>query len=402
MQSNTASRGKYLIIGVAAMLIMGTIYTWSYFKTVLASLYPVWNQKQLSLTFTIMMICFALGGLLGGKLTKSLGHGKTAMLSGILMLLGFEVAAFLPEVSEALALPMLYVFYGGCTGLGCGIGYNAVLSGVNSWFPDRDGFISGVLLFGFGLSSLLLANAAAALLKHMSLFTLFRILGLLSAVILLIAARILRLPGEDDKLPAPAKKKSLPGARDYTTAEMIRRPTFWIYFLWNLCMSATGMLVINNASSITVFFGAAATIGMTVSIFNSGGRLLVGALVDKCGWKATMFINNGVIIAAGVLMVLGNSVDSFALVLIGMLLTGICYGGGVTIQASLVRTFYGNESYAMNFSTCNLVSIPAAIIGPMISAALVDAAGGSFGPTFVMVVVMGCLSLVLNLFVRKP
>jgi len=100
--------------------------------------------------------------------------------------------------------------------------------------------------------------------------------------------------------------------------------------------------------------------------------------------------------------VLGNSVHVFVLVLLGMLMAGICYGGGVTIQASLVRSFYGSKHYPVNFSTCNLVSIPAAIIGPMISAALVDAAGGAFGPTFVMVVVMGGVSLILNFFVRKP
>ena len=74
----------------------------------------------------------------------------------------------------------------------------------------------------------------------------------------------------------------------------------------------------------------------------------------------------------------------------------------MTISASMIRSFYGSKNYALNFSTCNLVSIPAAIIGPMISAALVDAAGGAFGPTFVMVIVMGGLSLILNFLIRKP
>lgn len=124
--------------------------------------------------------------------------------------------------------------------------------------------------------------------------------------------------------------------------------------------------------------------------------------MDKFGWKATMLIDNAVIISAGLLMVLGNALGLFPLVLIGMLMAGVCYGGGVTIQASLVRTFYGSKNYAVNFSTCNLVMIPAAFIGPMISAALVDAAGGAFGPTFIMVVVMGFFSLVINFFIRKP
>ena len=396
------SRVPYLWVGTLMMLLLGSIYAWSYFKTALGAIFPMWNQKQLSLTFTIMMILFAAGGLLGGKLSKTIQHSMLALLSGCLMLIGFVTVSFLPSGNETLALILLYIFYGGFTGLGVGIGYNVVLSCVSSWFPDKDGLVSGILLTGFGFSSLIIANAAEALLQVTTLSIVFRGLGILCGGVMVLGSFFLRLPTADDTLPAPKKKAVVSGGQDYTTAQMLRRPTFWLYFLWNLCMSATGMLVINNASSIALFFGAAATVGLLVSIFNSGGRLFIGMSMDKFGWKATMLIDNAVIISAGLLMVLGNALGLFPLVLIGMLMAGICYGGGVTIQASLVRTFYGSKNYAVNFSTCNLVMIPAAFIGPMISAALVDAAGGAFGPTFIMVVVMGFFSLVINFFIRKP
>ena len=396
------SRFPYLWVGTLMMLLLGSIYAWSYFKTALGAIFPMWNQKQLSLTFTIMMILFAAGGLLGGKLSKTIRHSMLALLSGCLMLIGFVTVSFLPSGNETLALILLYIFYGGFTGLGVGIGYNVVLSCVNSWFPDKDGLVSGILLTGFGFSSLIIANAAEALLRVTTLSIVFRGLGILCGGVMVLGSFFLRLPTADDTLPAPKKKAVVSGGQDYTTAQMLRRPTFWLYFLWNLCMSATGMLVINNASSIALFFGTAATVGLLVSIFNSGGRLFIGMSMDKFGWKATMLIDNAVIISAGLLMVLGNALGLFPLVLIGMLMAGVCYGGGVTIQASLVRTFYGSKNYAVNFSTCNLVMIPAAFIGPMISAALVDAAGGAFGPTFIMVVVMGFFSLVINFFIRKP
>ena len=396
------SRFPYLWVGTLMMLLLGSIYAWSYFKTALGAIFPMWNQKQLSLTFTIMMILFAAGGLLGGKLSKTIRHSMLALLSGCLMLIGFVTVSFLPSGNETLALILLYIFYGGFTGLGVGIGYNVVLSCVSSWFPDKDGLVSGILLTGFGFSSLIIANAAEALLRVTTLSIVFRGLGILCGGVMVLGSFFLRLPTADDTLPAPKKKAVVSGGQDYTTAQMLRRPTFWLYFLWNLCMSATGMLVINNASSIALFFGTAATVGLLVSIFNSGGRLFIGMSMDKFGWKATMLIDNAVIISAGLLMVLGNALGLFPLVLIGMLMAGVCYGGGVTIQASLVRTFYGSKNYAVNFSTCNLVMIPAAFIGPMISAALVDAAGGAFGPTFIMVVVMGFFSLVINFFIRKP
>ena len=396
------NRSKYLCLGTLMLIFLGSIYAWSYFKSAISLVFPMWNQKQLSLTFTIMMICFALGGLTGGQLSRTISRRTLGIVSGSLLLIGFLVMSALPAGSPGAALILMYIFYGGFTGFGVGIGYNVVLSGVNSWFPDKDGMASGVLLTGFGLGSLILGNAADLLLRSMSLFAVFRILGIACGLVVIGGALLLRSPGPGTPLPPARQKAQVAGSRDYTPGEMVRRPSFWIYFFWNLCMSATGMLVINNAASIALYFGAAATVGLLVSVFNSGGRLLIGASMDKFGWKVTMFIANGVIIGAGVLMVLGNAAAAFPLVLIGMLLSGVCYGGGVTIQASLVRSFYGSKNYPVNFSTCNLVSIPAAIIGPMISAALVDAAGGAFGPTFLMVIVMGGVSLVLNLFVRKP
>ena len=395
-------RGRFVVIGTLMLLFLGTIYAWSYFKTAIGAVFPMWDQKMLSLTFTIMMICFALGGLLGGQLSKSISRRILGICSGTLMMVGFLAMSFLPADNPGLARPLMYIFYGGFTGFGVGIGYNVVLAGVNSWFPDRDGMVSGILLTGFGLGSLILGNIADLMLRHMSLFATFRILGIACGVVVIGGALFLQSPSADTQLPPARKKAVVEGGRDYETSEMVKRPTFWLYFFWNLCMSATGMLVINNAASIAVFFGAAATVGLLVSVFNSGGRLIIGYCMDRFGWKATMFIANGVIIGSGVLMVLGNTAGAFPVVLIGMLLAGICYGGGVTIQASLIRSFYGSKNYPVNFSTCNLVSIPAAIIGPMISAALVDAAGGAFGPTFIMVIIMGGISLILNFLIRKP
>lgn len=85
-----------------------------------------------------------------------------------------------------------------------------------------------------------------------------------------------------------------------------------------------------------------------------------------------------------------------------MLLMGVCYGGGITISAALIRQLYGSRNYASNFAVCNLCTIPASIIGPMISAALQDMSGGGYFSTFVMVIIMGAVTLALNFGIRKP
>ena len=386
-------------LGLVLMLILGAMYAWSYFRVSLEAVYPVWSQTQVTLNFTIMMSCLCLGGLLAGKVLIQLSKSVQIAISAALLGCGFFGVSMLPADPGA-ALWQLYLCYGVLTGFGTGIAYNAVLSGVQPWFPKNPGAISGVLLMGMGFGSLILGNVAAALLGVFTLAVTFRIFAVGTLVLLLACAPVIRMPREGEVV-AVVGSDGEDDERSYTTGEMLRRPTFWLYFLWNIVFSSSGLLVINSASSITVFYGLAAVIGLVVSVFNGLGRLAIGGCMDRLGWKRTMYLNNGVLLASGALLLVGDRVGSGFVVLAGMLLMGVCYGGGITISAALIRKLYGPKYYAANFSVCNLCTIPASILGPMISAALQDGSGGYLS-TFIMVMAIGTVALVLNLFIRRP
>lgn len=388
-------------VGVLLMLILSAMYAWSYFKVALGNAYPIWTQKQITLNFTILMSCFCLGGLAAGSVMKKLSKTLQLFISAILMGIGFFGVSLLPQ-NPYSALIQLYVCYGVLTGFGTGIAYNAVLSGIQPWFPDKPGFIAGVLLMGMGFGTLILGNLAAALIPVVSLAITFRIFAIAALVILCICAPVVRVPDGNVSMKRTQNAPSIASSsKDFATSEMLKRPTFWLYFIWNIMMSAGGMLVINSASSISLFYGLAAVVGLVVSVFNGFGRLIIGTCMDRLGWKGTMFLNNGVLLVSGVLLCIGDKLSSGFIVLVGMLCMGICYGGGITISAALIRQLYGSKYYASNFSVCNLCLIPASIIGPMISAALQDGTG-TYWTTFVMVVIMGIITLALNFTIRKP
>ena len=346
------------------------------------------------------MSCFCIGGLLAGSVLIRLSKSIQIAIAAILLGGGFWGVSLLPA-APGPALWQLYLCYGVLTGLGTGIAYNAVLSGVQPWFPNSPGAISGVLLMGMGFGSLILGNVAAALLGVFTLQTTFRVFAVGTLLVLLCCAPVIRPPKAGETDAAAVSAAAAGGERSYTTIEMLRRPTFWLYFVWNIMISSSGMLVINSASSITMFYGLAAVIGLVVSVFNGLGRLAMGGCMDRLGWKKTMYLNNGVLLASGALLLAGDRSGSGFVVLAGMLLMGVCYGGGITISAALIRRLYGTEHYAATFSMCNLCTIPASLLGPMISAALQDGSGGYLS-TFIMVLAIGAVALVLNLFIRKP
>ena len=61
-------RWLYLAVGTLLLIFCGLIYGWSLFKTPFSEVYTGWSLSQLSMTFTISMIFFCIGGFVAGKL----------------------------------------------------------------------------------------------------------------------------------------------------------------------------------------------------------------------------------------------------------------------------------------------------------------------------------------------
>jgi len=103
------------------------------------------------------MMMFCLGGLASGMLTGRKGPRFTLTACALFLLAGFAMA------SRIHTLPGIYVSYGGFCGFGVGLGYNATISTIMRWFPDKQGLVSGITLMGFGFGGMLLGTLGAYL-----------------------------------------------------------------------------------------------------------------------------------------------------------------------------------------------------------------------------------------------
>ena len=90
-------------------------------------------MAQLSLTFTITMAMFCVGGMIAGFCAKKIKSRWYVVFAAILMLAGFLLT------SATSSLGMLYIGFGVFCGIGAGLAYNAVLSTMSAWFPDKQG-----------------------------------------------------------------------------------------------------------------------------------------------------------------------------------------------------------------------------------------------------------------------
>jgi len=397
-------RWRYLVVGVIAMLFAGVLYAWSILKAPLAGEFG-WKASELALNFTLAMSFFCIGGLLGAQISKRVGHRVALVAAGCLSAAGFALTAVLRDSSVV----MLYLSYGVLAGLGIGIAYNVLIGTVSAWFPDKKGLCSGCLMMGFGASALVLGNAADALFKSsLGWRVTYVIVGASICIVLIFAGFLLRKPDQQTVLPQPKAAKA-GGAeeimgKDYTSGQMLARPSFWMAFVCISFLAAVGSSVISFAKDLALSVSAPEALAVSLvgvlSVCNGVGRILTGAVFDAIGCRKTMVYANVFTICAATVTLVAVSVGSLPLCVAGLCLTGMSYGACPTITSAFTSSFFGMKHFSTNMALMTFTVMGGSLIAT-VSNQVLEITGG-YTATFIMLLALTFVALMLNVFIRKP
>jgi len=387
----TFSRTTALIAGTAMLLINGVIYAWSIYSMPFGAGFG-WSSAQLGACFTVMLASFCLGGVFGGAVANRRGVRVSIPIGGILGCIGFVLCMFL----QAHLIWLLFVSFA-ISGIGVGFVYNGVISAVVPRFPDKKGLASGVLLMGFGASSLVLGGLASRLIASPGFG--WHLTYILTGALLLAAAFIglpFVLPPRVDRDTHAAP------ARGLTPRQMLRTKRFWLLFGSAVIGTGFGSGLIAHASYIFVEGGASESVAALavglVSVMNGLGRIVFGMLNDRCGFRISLLADAVLYIAAGLIaaLVLGSSAVVLVVV---MMLIGACYGAVPTISASLAEEFFGPAHYGRNLGIVNL----SILVGSFASTAAgaIQTSTGSYAQAFYLFVGLEAVALVLILLLGR-
>jgi OFA family oxalate/formate antiporter-like MFS transporter len=397
------TRWPYLVAGVVSMLFTGIIYAWSILKAPLGEAFG-WTPAQLAFNFTLTMCFFCFGGMISGVLTKRSSPRIVLIIASVFSCVGFVITSRLTG-----QLVLLYLSYGILSGLGIGMAYNVLIFSIGAWFPDKKGLCSGVLMMGFGSSALVLGNIAGIMIGAPSIGwrSTYFIFGILMGAVLLIAAFIIRFPSQGTEFPKSQKK--VQGSegfdlKDYTTAEMIKRASFWMFFLFTISVAAVGSTVISFARDLALSIGASVSLATTLvgilSVCNGLGRIFCGLLFDYWGRRRTMLFTSCLAILALAVTLVTVLIGSLPLGVAGLCLIGIAYGCSPTISSAFVSTFYGMKYFGMNFSIANTMLVPASFIATL-SSVLLSMTKTYIAP-FALLLILAVVGLVMNVNTKRP
>ncbi len=392
-------RAVYAIIGVVVLLMAGFVYAWSLLSSPIGADFPEWSAAELSMTFTVCMTSFCLGGFVAGLIIKKTTARVNMIISAALFFGGFMLTSGIEDFMT------LYISYGVMCGTASGFAYNAVLSVIPRYFPDKQGLISGALLMGFGASSMIIGSAFTALTpaEPFAWRGSFQVMAVIMGVLLFLASFFMKAP---ENQATTLKKSSVNSSSvDLSPQQMLKSSSFWFLFIWVVLMSILGLVVISQAKTMAELAGdgiSVNTISLIVgmiSICNGLGRLFFGGLFDKLGYKKTGYLINltGFI---GIACLFGaTSLGNIVLVVAGFIFVGASYGGGPTMSAACTAYFFGRKNYPINFPIMNMSLMVASFASP-IAGGLYESSG-NFTTTLLLLTVGLAISAVIMKCINK-
>ncbi|MDB1968987.1 OFA family MFS transporter [Clostridium tertium] len=377
------SENRWLIVigSIITQLGLGTIYTWSLFNQPLVNKFG-FQLNKVAITFSITSFALAVSTLAAGKLQDKLGIRKLTSFAGLILGLGLILTSF------DSSLPMLYITAGVIVGAADGIAYITTLSNCIKWFPDKKGLISGISVGAYGTGSLIFKYINGSLINNVGVSKAFLYWGLIAMALILIGSQLLK-----DAPLVVSNSINSKNVKEFTVKEMLKTKEAYALFLifFSACMS--GLYLIGIVKDIGVELvgltpDVAANSVAMVAIFNTAGRIILGALSDKFGRLKVVILSLSITTVA--VFALSFIHLNFAIFFTCVASIAFCFGGNITVFPAIVGDFFGVNNQTKNYGVIYQGFGLGAISGSFISSLT-----GGFKSTFIVIGALCLISIVL-------
>jgi OFA family oxalate/formate antiporter-like MFS transporter len=359
--------------GTAINLCLGILYAWSVWAKALINVkeagkpmvginegWTYLTNAEAATPFSICVVIFAIFMIAGGRIQDKYGPKVGATLGGLCLAAGCILAGLMKSYTG------LIVGFGVLGGIGMGIGYAAPTPAALKWFgPHKRGLIAGLVVGGYGGAALYIAPLGQTLIDHYGISGSFIGLGILFAVVVVIAGQLLAWPPAgyvppgapkptDAAAAATAKKQT---THNWTAGEMSKTWQFYALVVLFIATTQSGLMIIANAAGILASAAKevptlAANAWILVSFggfVNAFGRVGTGVYSDKIGRSNAYTVN--CIVSAICLIALPSIIAAKSIFFL-FLAIGIAYwqyGGGLALLPAFTADFFGSKNLGFNY-----------------------------------------------------
>ncbi len=358
-----------------------------------------WTRATLSAAASLRMFITTLFGIGAGRLTDKFGPRLVATASGLFLGLGFFL------MSRISAIWQLYLVFGVITGVGMGGLFVPMISTVSRWFVKRRGMMTGIVLSGSSLGMIIVPPLAAWLIITYGWRTAYTIVGLIAMIVIISATQFVkRDPAQIGQLPdgkneVKAESLDLP-ARSLSLREVIHTRQFWTLCavfgcLWFSAMAIWVHIVI-HAIDLGISAISAANILAIMGGAGIAGRILIGSLADKIGYRPTLLIGFTLMLISFLWLLVAK--ELWALNLFAVIFS-FGMAGLVVLESPLIARLFGLGSLSVIFGSVEFVSTTLATPSSIVAGYIFDIMG-SYQLAFLICTGVSIMGLMLSLLLR--
>ena len=356
-------------------VIFGVSYSFAAFFESFAREFNA-QRADVSLVFGLCGLTYFVLGVGGGMLSDRFGP-RVVCVSGMVL-----IATGLLGTSLADSMPMVYVAYGVCIGLGIALVYTPAIGCVQPWFTRRRGLASGIASAGIGAGTLVVPLLASSLITALPWRDAMRIMAVGVLVLGVGSAWLMR------RAPTATTAPGVLGAPPpgLTLRQTLRQRTFWWLYAATVLAAPVMFVPFAHVSAAARDAGIdnAAAVGLVglIGIGSLVGRFAIGALADRLGRGLTLVLMQvsmgasyllwGASGAAGDVHASGT----YAAFAVFALWFGLSYGGIVSLLPALCMDLFGARALASVIGTLYSGAALGNLLGPVLAGMAFDHLGG--------------------------
>lgn len=393
----------YIVVIVAFLTVLvsfGANNTFGIFFTSLLNEF-YWTRAIIAGAFSLSWITHGLFSIVMGRLNDKFGSRLVITVCGALLASGFLLMS---QISTAW---QLYLFYGVIIGISMGGFYISTVSTVARWFVKRRGLMTGIVLCGVSIGTLIAPPVANWLISTYDWRSSYIIIGFTVLLVILSTAQFLkRDPTQVGQLPHGVHTKETtslePVLEGFFLKEAIVTKQFWLVFGICFCVGFCAYVIMVHIALHAIELGTttttAANILATVGGVSATGRVVMGSAVDRIGSKQVLII--GFLLMVGALLGFILTNETWMLYLFAAVY-GFAYGGCDVPFSPLVAALFGLRSHGLILGVIGSGFAIGSATGPFVAGYIFDTTN-SYQAAFLVCAVIVTLGLILTAVLRQP
>jgi MFS family permease len=368
-----------------------------FFKPIMEEM--AWSSATLSVAYSLSIFVEGGVGIIMGIITDRLGPKMVIILCGFLLGLGFFLA------SRIETLWQMYLVFGLLIGTGFSGVFVPLVTNLARWFFTRRNVMTGVVLAGTGIGTLLSGPLANWLISAYDWRQSYIIFGIVSFCVFILAGLFLkrdpsRVGQMPDGIPSSENRKPHADSTGFSLNQALSTRQFWLTAFMFFCFGFCGFSITVHIVPHVIESGRSAATGASVLATFGGasilGRLAIGFISSRLGNKMTF--TAGYILNAAVILWLAFTGQTWGFFLFTVIF-GFCVGGVSSLYAPLVAELFGLKWHGLIFGACGFLAMVGGTIGPILTGYIFDVTG-RYQLAFITLSGISIIGMIFSLLIK--